>query len=43
MEKPEGDPTRDEIIDSYIKTLAMVVGRSSFVLIDCIESVGLPR
>ena len=27
MEKPEGDPTRDEIIDSYIKTLAQVVGR----------------
>ena len=27
MEKPEGDPTRDEIIDSYIKTLAEVVGR----------------
>ena len=27
MEKPEGDPTRDEIIDSYIKTLAMVIGR----------------
>lgn len=27
MEKPEGEPTRDEIIDSYIKTLAMVVGR----------------
>ncbi|KAL6314606.1 hypothetical protein AAG906_026946 [Vitis piasezkii] len=26
MEKPEGDPTRDEIIDSYIKTLAMIVG-----------------
>ncbi|KAK4384473.1 Multiple organellar RNA editing factor 8, chloroplastic/mitochondrial [Sesamum angolense] len=26
MEKPEGDPTRDEIIDSYIKTLSMVVG-----------------
>ncbi|CAN4075583.1 unnamed protein product [Withania somnifera] len=26
MEKPEGDPTRDEIIDSYIKTLANVVG-----------------
>ncbi|XP_057965619.1 multiple organellar RNA editing factor 8, chloroplastic/mitochondrial [Malania oleifera] len=26
MEKPEGDPTRDDIIDSYIKTLAMVVG-----------------
>ncbi|XP_071905228.1 multiple organellar RNA editing factor 8, chloroplastic/mitochondrial-like [Coffea arabica] len=26
MEKPEGDPTRDEIIDSYIKTLAEVVG-----------------
>ncbi|XP_052178289.1 multiple organellar RNA editing factor 8, chloroplastic/mitochondrial isoform X2 [Diospyros lotus] len=26
MEKPEGDPTRDEIIDSYIKTLATVVG-----------------
>jgi len=27
MDKPEGDPTRDEIIDSYIKTLAEVVGR----------------
>lgn len=26
MEKPEGDPTRDEIIDSYIKTLAEVIG-----------------
>ncbi|PIA27289.1 hypothetical protein AQUCO_08100020v1 [Aquilegia coerulea] len=26
LEKPEGDPTRDEIIDSYIKTLALVVG-----------------
>ncbi|KAJ6298171.1 hypothetical protein OIU76_019332 [Salix suchowensis] len=26
MDKPEGDPTRDEIIDSYIKTLAQVVG-----------------
>ncbi|XP_057795945.1 multiple organellar RNA editing factor 8, chloroplastic/mitochondrial [Salvia miltiorrhiza] len=26
VEKPEGDPTRDEIIDSYIKTLATVVG-----------------
>ncbi|KAK7335091.1 hypothetical protein VNO80_26862 [Phaseolus coccineus] len=26
MEKPEGDPTRDEIIDSYIKTLSKVVG-----------------
>ncbi|KAG6689154.1 hypothetical protein I3842_11G160500 [Carya illinoinensis] len=26
MEKPEGDPPRDEIIDSYIKTLAKVVG-----------------
>ncbi|KAI4299680.1 hypothetical protein L6164_033114 [Bauhinia variegata] len=26
MEKPEGDPARDEIIDSYIKTLAQVVG-----------------
>ncbi|KAL2496497.1 Multiple organellar RNA editing factor 8 [Forsythia ovata] len=26
MEKPEGEPTRDDIIDSYIKTLAMVVG-----------------
>ncbi|XP_075487060.1 uncharacterized protein LOC142526499 [Primulina tabacum] len=26
MEKPENEPTRDEIIDSYIKTLAMVVG-----------------
>ena len=27
MEAPQGDPTRDDIIDSYIKTLAMVVGR----------------
>ncbi|KAG5569135.1 hypothetical protein H5410_058901 [Solanum commersonii] len=26
MEKPEGDPTRDEVIDSYIKTLATIVG-----------------
>ncbi|KAH6775712.1 cobalt ion binding protein [Perilla frutescens var. hirtella] len=26
VEKPEGDPTRDEIIDSYIKTLALIVG-----------------
>ncbi|RAL49102.1 hypothetical protein DM860_015093 [Cuscuta australis] len=26
LEKPEGDPTRDEIIDSYIKVLAQVVG-----------------
>ncbi|XP_030553343.1 multiple organellar RNA editing factor 8, chloroplastic/mitochondrial-like isoform X2 [Rhodamnia argentea] len=26
MEKPEGDPTRDDIIDSYIKTLAQIVG-----------------
>ncbi|EFH38440.1 predicted protein, partial [Arabidopsis lyrata subsp. lyrata] len=23
---PEGDPTRDDIIDSYIKTLAQIVG-----------------
>ncbi|KAL5066376.1 hypothetical protein RYX36_028113 [Vicia faba] len=28
MEKPEGDPTRDEIIDGYIKTLAQVIGGS---------------
>lgn len=27
MEQPEGDLTRDEIIDYYIKTLAQVVGR----------------
>ena len=27
MEPPQGEPTRDEIIDSYIKTLAQVVGR----------------
>lgn len=27
MEKPEGEPTRDEIIDSYINTLSKVVGR----------------
>lgn len=26
MEPPEGDPTKDEIIDSYIKTLMSVVG-----------------
>ncbi|KAM7473961.1 hypothetical protein LguiB_021204 [Lonicera macranthoides] len=26
MEKPKGDPARDDIIDSYIKTLAQVVG-----------------
>ncbi|KAI3857373.1 hypothetical protein MKW92_000667 [Papaver armeniacum] len=26
MEKPEGDPTRDEIIDSYINTLSKVIG-----------------
>ncbi|XP_024968471.1 multiple organellar RNA editing factor 8, chloroplastic/mitochondrial-like [Cynara cardunculus var. scolymus] len=26
VEKPEGEPTRDEIIDSYINTLAQVVG-----------------
>jgi len=27
MEPPEGNPTRDEIIDRYIKTLAQIVGR----------------
>lgn len=27
MDPPEGDITRDEIIDSYIKTLAQVIGR----------------
>ncbi|KAH6782939.1 cobalt ion binding protein [Perilla frutescens var. hirtella] len=26
VEDPEGDPTRDEIIDSYVKTLALIVG-----------------
>ncbi|EXC18496.1 hypothetical protein L484_018677 [Morus notabilis] len=26
MEPPEGEPTRDDIIDSYIKTLSQVVG-----------------
>jgi hypothetical protein len=26
-EKPEGDPSRDEIIDGYIKTLGQVIGR----------------
>lgn len=26
MEKPEGEPTRDEIIDSYINTLSKIVG-----------------
>lgn len=35
MEKPEGDPTRDEIIDRYIKTLATVFdGRSDQIFID---------
>jgi hypothetical protein len=27
MEKPDGDPTRDEIIDGYIKTFAEVIGK----------------
>lgn len=27
VDKPEGEPTRDEIIESYINTLAKVVGR----------------
>lgn len=27
VDKPEGEPTRDEIIDSYINILAKVVGR----------------
>lgn len=27
MEPPEGDVTRDEIIDGYIKTLAQILGR----------------
>ncbi|KAL9679850.1 hypothetical protein QQ045_017721 [Rhodiola kirilowii] len=26
MQKPEGDPSREEIIDSYIKTLTQIVG-----------------
>ncbi|CAA7028439.1 unnamed protein product [Microthlaspi erraticum] len=26
VEQPQGEPTRDEIIDSYIKTLAQIVG-----------------
>uniref|UniRef100_A0A1J3ENP7 Uncharacterized protein, mitochondrial n=2 Tax=Noccaea caerulescens TaxID=107243 RepID=A0A1J3ENP7_NOCCA len=26
VEQPQGDPTRDEIIDNYIKTLAQIVG-----------------
>lgn len=30
VDKPEGEPTRDEIIDSYINTLAKVVGRYCF-------------
>lgn len=32
VEQPEGNPTRDEIIDCYIKTLAQVVGRSGHSL-----------
>lgn len=42
MEKPEGDPTRDEIIDSYIKTLAQVVGRyglSSFPFFSSLKMI----
>jgi len=27
MEAPDGDPTRDEIIDGYIKTFAEVIGK----------------
>lgn len=27
IKKPEGNPTRDEIIDMYVKMLASVVGR----------------
>ncbi|KAE9458062.1 hypothetical protein C3L33_10034, partial [Rhododendron williamsianum] len=33
VEKPEGDPTRDEIIDGYIKTLSEVVGRFDFLFL----------
>ncbi|KAK1268404.1 hypothetical protein QJS04_geneDACA006410 [Acorus gramineus] len=29
MRPPEGDPSRDEIIDGYVKTLAQVLGRFS--------------
>lgn len=32
MDPPEGDVTRDDIIDSYIKTLATVVGRFDLFL-----------
>ncbi|MFS7946733.1 hypothetical protein Hanom_Chr06g00539761 [Helianthus anomalus] len=43
VDKPEGEPTRDEIIESYINTLAKVVGRnyiSESIIQDyiCIES-----
>lgn len=31
MELPEGDLTRDDIIDYYIQTLAQVVGRSVYI------------
>ncbi|KAK3424429.1 hypothetical protein EUGRSUZ_F01195 [Eucalyptus grandis] len=31
MERPEGDPTRDEIIDTYIKTVAQVVKSFSVI------------
>ncbi|XP_058191810.1 multiple organellar RNA editing factor 8, chloroplastic/mitochondrial-like [Rhododendron vialii] len=33
LEEPEADPTRDEIIDSYIKTPAEVVGRFDFLFL----------
>ncbi|KAF7140191.1 hypothetical protein RHSIM_Rhsim06G0205800 [Rhododendron simsii] len=35
VEKPEGDPTRDEIIDGYIKTLAEEILRSYLVAFEC--------
>lgn len=42
MEPPEGEPTRDDIIDSYIKTLAQVVGRWSFFLLSLFLRFNIP-
>lgn len=38
MEPPEENASRDDIIDSYIKTLAQVVGRYANFCFDCSES-----
>ncbi|XP_021821221.1 tyrosine-sulfated glycopeptide receptor 1-like, partial [Prunus avium] len=42
MDPPEGDITRDDIIDSYIKTLAAVVGSSLLYFASTLSSPPLP-